>query len=600
MHERAIWSLILLGLACSEPPTQGLGGSPADGLCEQGLTACGADCVDLGSDASNCGSCGETCEGNEVCRLRRCEAEGCGPGLTACGASCRDTATDPLNCGDCGIACTEEQRCREGRCELFCPSGFAECGGACRDLTRDPSHCGNCDRACAPGEACLDGGCSLVCPAGQSACDQQCFDLERDFNHCGDCNNECARGARCENGSCECPGTLGIDCAGECVDAAVDRANCGRCGAVCDVYCIDADCVIPEELDSDGNGMLARMSDGSIRAWGQNFNGQLGTGSTSNTFLPTLTSNATGLGDVVDVTSGGAHSCAVDGSGEVWCWGSNSVGQLGQPAFPGQENEPVNSGIDDVVVVDAGGAHNCALRTDATVWCWGFGSTGALGAGPQPQSQPNPVRARGIGDVAALGVGNVHSCAVTRAGEVYCWGQNSSRQVGGQSDFIVSVPTQVQGLDPNDTVISVDGGGSHTCALYRSGKVQCWGGGFRGQLGNGTRPTFSDVPVDVSNFSDFVQLDVGFQHSCGVRRNGRVACWGDNGSGQLGDGSSVSVDQPVVVSGLSRSLVQVEAAFATSCARTASGVTSCWGQGVFGQLGNGSNSSSNLPVTVMW
>jgi alpha-tubulin suppressor-like RCC1 family protein len=309
------------------------------------------------------------------------------------------------------------------------------------------------------------------------------------------------------------------------------------------------DCVIPEQIVSDGDFVMVQMSDGTVRGWGRNFNGQLGVGNNRNAPRPTLVSTRTGLAGVTDIGASGTHACAVDASGVVWCWGNNSVGQLGVPASTAVRLEPVDSGFDRVIEVEAGGAHTCAIRNDATVWCWGQGSGGALGDGRRVGAQPSPVQAVGLSDVVDLGLGSAHSCAVTQGGEVFCWGQNTSRQVSGQPDSFVFTPVEVEGLSSDDPVLEVSAGGSHTCALHASGTIDCWG---------------------------------------------------RNDSGQIGDGTGIRALRPTVVAGLPSSIVEVEATFSTSCARSSSGFMACWGQGVFGQLGDGSNSNSNNPVPVEW
>ena len=380
----------------------------------------------------------------------------------------------------------------------------------------------------------------------------------------------------------------------------------------------------------------ALTSGGAVKCWGTNWNGQLGDGTTTQRTAPVDVSGlttgvsvlATGVNHTCAVTSGGSvkcwgdyaltpvevsgltsgvaavstggnHTCAVMSSGGVKCWGLNSSGQLGDGTTT-QRTVPVDvSGLAHAVsAVAAGSDHTCALATDGGVQCWGSDGYGQLGVGGNlvlVLLTPADVPALTSG-VSALATGYAHSCVVTVSGGVKCWGSNTSGQLGDGTTATRGTPAGVSGLAGGVAKLAL--GDSHSCALTSSGGVKCWGNNSSGQLGDGT---YSQrlTPVDLSGLTSGVAAIVaGSFHTCALTTSGGVKCWGANSSGQLGDGTSTQRKTPVDVSGLTSGVIAVAAGYFHTCALTGSGGVKCWGANWYGQLGDGTTTDRAAPAAV--
>ena len=243
------------------------------------------------------------------------------------------------------------------------------------------------------------------------------------------------------------------------------------------------------------------------------------------------------------------------------------------------------------------GAHfSCARRSDLTVHCWGRDNIGQLGNGPGNAGVPLPAPVPGLAGATAIGAGQQHVCAALGNGELWCWGDNTSGQLGNGSVVNAISPVQVtSGL----TFESVGGGTAHTCAVTDLGEVWCMGDNASGQLGDGSAPNDSSNAVQVTGLGTgaAVAVGVGDDHTCAAMFDGTVWCWGDNTYGQLGDGSTTPTDVAVQVTGLT-GVVGVAAGEIHSCAVTSGGQAWCWGRGAHGRLGNGGTADSPVPVLV--
>jgi alpha-tubulin suppressor-like RCC1 family protein len=209
------------------------------------------------------------------------------------------------------------------------------------------------------------------------------------------------------------------------------------------------------------------------------------------------------------------------------------------------------------------------------VKCWGYNGHGQLGDGTTiNRSQPVDVSGLNSG-VASLAAGLTHTCALTREGGVKCWGDNWFAQLGDGTTTRRLEPVDVPGLGSGVAGIAV--GEVHTCALTSAGGVKCWGSNVAGQVGDGTH-TPRTTPVDVISLSEgAVGLSAGSQHTCVVTRNGGAKCWGYNGWGGLGDGTMTDRPSPTDVTNLSQGVAVIEAGGYKTCALTTTGGMKCWG-----------------------
>ena len=226
--------------------------------------------------------------------------------------------------------------------------------------------------------------------------------------------------------------------------------------------------------------------------------------------------------------------------------------------------------------VAAGYEHTCALTSGDGVKCWGANNSGQLGDGTMtafgvPVTLPADVSGLASG-VTAISAGGFHSCALTDAGGVKCWGSNEYGQLGDGTTITSSVPVDVSGLASG--VLMISAGWSSTCALTSAGGVKCWGNNPFGGLGNGTTDD-SSVPVDVSGLDGGISaIATGVLHACALRRTGGVTCWG---YGQSDDPTLFSSSLPVEVPGLTIGISAISATLDQTCALRDTGGVVCWG-----------------------
>jgi len=279
-----------------------------------------------------------------------------------------------------------------------------------------------------------------------------------------------------------------------------------------------------------------------------------------------------------DITSGYYHSCAITPSGGVFCWGANEFGMLGD-GTTASSALPARVLGGSFTAVDAGAAHTCALAGNGSVSCWGHNDEGQVGDGTfAPRDRPTAVS--GSLRFTQVSAGHAHSCALTQDGAAWCWGDDSRGQLGDGADATKSnVPVRVAGTQRFRHVVA---GYYASCGIDEDENAWCWGWNGEGQLGDGTT-TQRDVPVRVQGGRRFGTIDVGDRFTCGVS-GGAVWCWGANRQGELGDAAAAS-SVPVMIAGTSAtSLITtsigtstIGSADAYACAIRAGGVGVCWG-----------------------
>ena len=350
--------------------------------------------------------------------------------------------------------------------------------------------------------------------------------------------------------------------------------------------------------------------------WGYNGDGQLGLGQEPGGSGPVFAlpqpTAAAGKLTFATVNGGRYHTCALTLSSIGYCWGAGLDGRLGDGGTS-QKNAPGVLQTSEIFkVISAGRTHSCALTPDGRLYCWGSNSLGQVGNGDSARAAvSSPDSAATSPDSVSPGkrfisvaAGGLHSCAVSAAGEAYCWGYNVKGQLGNSTNTDAGVPILVSG---GIAFASITAGENHTCGLSSSGQAYCWGDDAFGQLGAGGVGTSAD-PVPAAGGLTFVSLTAGFAHTCGVTTSGIAYCWGRNTHGELGDGTTTSRSAPVAVGGgLSFRAISAGGgdaginptlAPAHTCGVTTGKVAYCWGDNQFGQLGDGTQIMRLLPTKV--
>ncbi len=329
----------------------------------------------------------------------------------------------------------------------------------------------------------------------------------------------------------------------------------------------------------------------------------------------------------VDLATGYAHSCALLAVGTVKCWGSNADGALGDGTTT-DRHAPVTvrassgttSALSGVSAIAAGDMHTCALLAVGTVRCWGFNGDSELGDGTSiDRTAPVTVRASAgssspLSGVTAIAAGDGHTCALLAGGTVKCWGFGGFGQLGDGTTNSRSAPVTVRASSGTTSALSgvsaIVAEGFHTCALLVAGTVTCWGENGAGQLGDGTTTErHAPVAVHASSVSASALVGVkaiaaGHAHTCALVVDGTVRCWGANGADALGDGTSTERHAPVTVKASAGSAAALTGVSAITgggfhmCALLAAGTIKCWGFNLDGQLGDGTTTSRSAPVTV--
>jgi len=538
----------------------------------------------------------------------------CPAGATSCAAQCVDTNHDPDHCGTCDRGCGEAEVCHDGACSIACPPELTACARGCHDLRHDPAHCGACDNTCATGQVCGEGACGVNCAGGATRCGDVCADLRYDPANCGACGVACAKGGGCNEGTCVCPAALPDVCGAKCVDKLTDPLHCGACGNSC------------------ANARCARVTlpDGSLSG------------------SPGLTAND--CVKALDVALSSSHACARVKIGtieDVWCWGNNSMGQLGReftasdptPTPVQRTDGPWALGATSALTVGAAATY---VKMGSVAWFWGsFTSTHRY---YEPVTRAGPwdfTKSTGAGSIAA-GIDHVCWTSAPR-GEVRCEGANtrgqlgrplysSTREVTPPSDWPTGtlfrasklssvehatcaigddgsesrrvycwggfdapgIPTKVANRDASDIAVGADHGYMRD---KTSGAWACWGSNQTGQCGldrvvYGTKIV---TPTDTAWSSPSLSAGVGF--NCGLN-GGKVFCWGTNADGQIGDGSvTLWSATPREVFGITGA-VSVSASEGAACAVKDDGTIWCWGRQQKGRFGKVADGVYRSPVRV--
>lgn len=534
---------------------------------------------------------GDECELNTecasplVCRLGRCRIECRAPRDCTAGLEC---VRDEHGLGACQLP--QETECTlTSDCPDFLVCRFGRCTNACE-----------VDRDCPPGARCLSD------PSGEMGCrDQADTECERN-SHCPPpyicavderCREECRRDRDCRDGNV-CIHTM-------------EPAVCGPPemrpdgGPVPDGGGPDAD-----TTPLDGGGVLSPSSPtlaaggahtcahttraGDPYCFGANDRAQIGNGEAGGN-VPTP--YALSISNTEVVGAGGNHTCVAT-SAALYCWGDNGRGQVGVGSATSYYTTPTE--VTDLPAAPTdlalGTGHTCALVA-GQVFCWGANDSGQLGDGTfMERNLPTEVSGLG-GSPVQLTASGEHTCARLDTGRVECWGSNDEGQLGTSEAGDHPEPTPVPDIED---AIQIVAGTTHTCAIRRSGALACWGSNLKGELGRGTE-TLRESPAPVVGLPEPVlQVALGSTHTC-ARTASDVWCWGDNFFGQLGIddaiGASFSTPRPTTLGPVE----EVAAGTTHTCVRVTGMSVQCFGNDTDGQLGRGTTGGTRwMPTEVAW
>lgn len=374
----------------------------------------------------------------------------------------------------------------------------------------------------------------------------------------------------------------------------------------------------------------AIASDIQVYCWGRNGNGQLGNNSTIDSNIPVRIYAGGVLFDktIKSLSVGDFHSCVIASDDQAYCWGRNSDGAIGDGTTT-ERHVPTHIDMTGVLSgktiksISAAEFHTCAIASDDKAYCWGNNLFGKLGDGTTTNSSsPVPVNT-GVGSalngktIKSLSSGYYHTCAIANDDKAYCWGNNANGRLGDGTNTQSSVPVAVYATSPglldSKVIKFISTGNAHTCVIaaddtVSDGDAYCWGYNSSGQLGNNSTTT-SYPAVKVVNTGALSGLKIKYLssnnvHTCAIATDNKLYCWGDNYYGQLGDGTTgeswvprtVYATSPGVLDG--KSMMAVSGGDYHTCAIDSNSRSYCWGDNFYGQLGNASTTQSSNPVVV--
>lgn len=356
-----------------------------------------------------------------------------------------------------------------------------------------------------------------------------------------------------------------------------------------------------ETLSAGHNHTCMLNSNGAAYCWGDNSVGQLGNDSDESSMSPVAVS---GGHRFTAISAGWDHTCGITAGNEAYCWGRGRYGRLGNGAAENSRIPVAVSGGLSFASVDAGMAHTCGITVDQDAYCWGRGEDGILGRG-SVESSTVPVPVSGGHKFGSIEAGSATTCGITTNGDAYCWGASDFGNLLGQGEKDRDrklAPGLVAGefaFDPGSVSVGLD----HVCALSTKDKAICWGRGRYGKLGIGPGDGLGVlenlmVPREIEGNLSFASISTGTFQTCGTTSRGKAYCWGRNGSGQLGDGTTTMRVEPAEVEGNLR-FEALTIGSDHACGVSSNDELYCWGNGSAGKLGTRSTENKLTPTRVL-
>jgi alpha-tubulin suppressor-like RCC1 family protein len=324
--------------------------------------------------------------------------------------------------------------------------------------------------------------------------------------------------------------------------------------------------------------------------WGRGTEGQLGDGTTTNRLTPVPVAGGLRFRQVR--AGGDAHTCGLSLDNQAYCWGGNTFGRLGDGTTTNRLTPvPISGGL-SFRQVDAGVFHTCGVTIENVAYCWGGGILGDRAR----TGSLTPVAVAGAHRFRQVSAGSTHTCGLNLLDRALCWGDNTFGKLGdGTTALRRQGPVRVVG---GLQFGQLSAGGQHTCGVTTADRVFCWGGNEAGQLGDGTT-TSPLTPVAVAGGRRFLRVSTGGDHTCAVNPLDVAFCWGENSRGQLGDNTTTPRLTPIRVVGGLR-FREVSAGSFHTCGVTTGDRAYCWGSNnFFGQLGDGTLKNRRRPTAVV-
>lgn len=583
--------------------------------CARDRGDCNADPIDgcetdLGNDIANCGDCGVSCSPLPNTINLRCDdglcAGDCADGFADCDGTpgCETALGTNRNCNSCLDRCTGT--CAPNMagpgfvCEpsipvsSTCPGGNQTCGPTCVYLREDRFNCGACGDRCPDGEYCWEGSCTMICGPGHVFCGDNCVDTTTNPQHCGGCGTFCASGV-CNAGVCDgvgsgsgCP--MGLEQCGEvCVDTFNDRRNCGSCGHDCGIggSCESGICTSARSLALGPENSCLIRQNGSVACWGNDAGGRLSWPASGSSDPQPIRF----ISDVQDVAVGAGHICAMSES-DVWCWGDNNQGQLGQGIMsPGTEMPTLVGGFPIGATfqqIEAGARHTCVRLIPSgggaeEVWCWGDNNRGQSGLHPAGGFADRPVRRSGAAG-ELLATGDEFTCS-GNAADITCWGDNSAGQLG------ISFTTPSSGMPsmfptPNPDAVGMVAGNTFVC-LFSGTLLHCWGDDSQEQYGRTSGSAWEPSAVALPG-GDSLHTAVALAEALCLWYGNQVQCRGANGGARLfPEGGQPGVVTAFTAKTLPGPVNLLGGGGRHLCAVLDDELVRCWGANDFRQCGHG-------------